>query len=465
MPDGHRVAAATLSRLLDGWATAHDDTLDTLYLRLAEAMIDLIRGNTLPDGTILPSQRSLAEALGIARGTVTRVYETLAAKDLIEARRGTGSRIRRRGAVGSLAADARLATYTGHHGTEIDLTSGALPGLPIVADVFCALDRNRLAAEVTTDGYHPKGLQQLREAVADRYTRTGLATTPDQVLITSGAQHAVWLIAHALVSRGDEVVVEEPTYRGALEAFRHAGAQLASVPVREDGLDIDHLRRLLEHRTPRLLYCQPAVHNPTGVALTRARHRKLADLTKQLDVTVVEDTSFADLALEDPDLPPLPNALLVGTASKLFWGGLRVGWIRTTPDLVERLVSLRRAADLATPVTDQLVTVDLLARTAEARAKRAADLRAGLARTEELLVERRPTWSWQRPAGGTGLWIDTGTNAVTLVEHARRQGVRLVAGPAFSAFNGFSQHVRLPFWQEPSMLVEALDRMDSAKIG
>lgn len=464
MPDGHRVAAATLSRLLDGWATTHDDSLDTLYLRLTEAMIDLIRGNTLPDGTILPSQRSLAEALGIARGTVTRVYEALAAKDLIEARQGTGSRIRRRGVVGSLAADARLATYTGHHGTEIDLTSGALPGLPIVADVFCALDRERLAAEVTTDGYHPKGLQQLREAVADRYTRDGLTTAPDQVLITSGAQHAVWLIAHALVSRGDEVVVEEPTYRGALEAFRHAGAQLASVPVREDGLDLDHLRRLLEHRTPRLLYCQPGVHNPTGVALSRARHRRLAELVTEFGVTVVEDTSFADLAFAD-NPPPLPDALLVGTASKLFWGGLRVGWIRTTPDLVERLVSLRRASDLATPVTDQLVTADLLERSAEARATRAADLQAGLARTEALLAERRPAWSWQRPAGGTGLWIDTGTNAVTLVEHARRQGVRLVAGPAFSAFNGFSRHVRLPFWQEPSMLVAAFDRMDSARIG
>src|SRR5262245_53303559 len=252
MPDGHRVAAATLSRLLDGWATTHDETL---YLRLAEAMTDLIRGNTLPDGTILPSQRSLAEALGIARGTVTRVYETLAAKDLIEARQGTGSRIRARGAVTSLPGDGRLVTYTGHHGTEIDLTSGALPGLPAVADAFAAIDHTRLAAEVATDGYHPKGIQDLREAVADRYTREGLATSPDQILITSGAQHAVWLIAHALVSSGDEVIVEEPTYRGALEAFRHAGAQLVSVPVRAQGLDIDHLRRRLEHRPPRLLYC------------------------------------------------------------------------------------------------------------------------------------------------------------------------------------------------------------------
>jgi DNA-binding transcriptional MocR family regulator len=465
MPDGHRVAAATLSRLLDGWATMHDDTLDTLYLRLAEAMTDLIRSNTLPDGTVLPSQRSLAEALGIARGTVTRVYETLAAKDLIEARQGTGSRIRRRGAVGSLAVDARLITYTGHHGTEIDLTSGALPGLPMVADAFRSLDHERLAAEVATDGYHPKGLQRLRVAVADRYTRDGLATDPNQVLITSGAQHAVWLIAHALVSRGDEVVVEEPTYRGALEAFRHAGAQIASVPVRDGnagGLDIDHLRRLLEHRPPRLLYCQPGVHNPTGIALSRSRHRKLADLVERFGVTVVDDTSFADLRLDEGDgLPPLPGALLVGTASKLFWGGLRVGWIRTTPELVERLVSLRRAADLATPVADQMVTAGLLAVADQARATRAGDLRACLADTEALLTARRPAWSWQRPAGGTGLWIDTGTNAVTLVEHARRQGVRVVAGPAFSAFNGFSQHLRLPYWQPPALLAEVLDRIDA----
>ncbi|MFL6120069.1 PLP-dependent aminotransferase family protein, partial [Actinophytocola sp.] len=449
----------TLSRLLDGWATTHDDTL---YLRLAEAMTDLIRSNTLPDGTILPSQRGLAEALGIARGTVTRVYETLAAKDLIEARQGTGSRIRSRGVLGSLPGDARLVTYTGHHGAEIDLTSGALPGLPIVADAFRAIDHAQLAAEVATDGYHPKGLQRLREAVADRYTRGGLATGPDEVLITSGAQHAVWLIAHALVSRGDDVAVEEPSYRGALEAFRHAGAQLVSIPVREDGLDLDYLRRRFEHRPPRLLYCQPGVHNPTGIALSSARHRQLADLAARFGVPVVDDTSFADLAL-DPEnaLPPLPGALLVGTASKLFWGGLRVGWVRAAPELLARLVGLRRAADLATPVADQLVAADLLDRSEEARARRAAELRACLDETEAILTERCPKWSWQRPAGGTGLWIDTGANAVTLVEHARRNGVRLVAGPAFSAFNGFAQHVRIPFWHPPATLAEALDRIDT----
>jgi DNA-binding transcriptional MocR family regulator len=454
MPDGHRVAAATLSRLLDGWVTTHDDTL---YLRLAEAMTDLIRSNTLPDGTILPSQRSLAEALGIARGTVTRVYETLAAKDLIEARQGTGSRIRSRGATPVLG-DARLNTYAGHHGTEIDLTSGALPGLPAVADAFARLDHEQLAAEVATDGYHPKGTQLLRTAVADRYTREGLPTEPAQILITSGAQHAVWLIAHALVSRGDEVLVEEPTYRGALEAFRHAGAQLVSVPMRENGLDLAHLRRRLQHRPPRLLYCQPSVHNPTGIALTRLRHRQLADLAAEFRVTVVDDRSFADLALEEVP-PPLPGAMLVGTASKLFWGGLRVGWVRTTPELVDRLVGLRRAADLATPVAEQLVTADLLANSDEARTTRAEHLRSCMTATEAVLRARRPDWSWQTPAGGTGLWIDTGANAVTLVEHARRQGVRLVAGPAFSAFNGFAQHVRIPFWHPLPTLAEALDRI------
>jgi DNA-binding transcriptional MocR family regulator len=151
--------------------------------------------------------------------------------------------------------------------------------------------------------------------------------------------------------------------------------------------------------------------------------------------------------------------MLVGTASKLFWGGLRVGWVRTTPELVERLVSLRRAADLATPVADQLVTADLLSTADEARATRAAALRAGLTAAEALLRKCRPDWAWQPPAGGTGLWIDTGGNAVTLVEHARRQGVRMVAGPAFSAFNGFAQHIRLPYWQPTATLAEALDRI------
>jgi DNA-binding transcriptional MocR family regulator len=112
--------------------------------------------------------------------------------------------------------------------------------------------------------------------------------------------------------------------------------------------------------------------------------------------------------------------------------------------------------DLATPVAEQLVTAGLLDPTGQARATRTGELRACLADTAAVLAQHRPAWAWQPPAGGTGLWIDTGGNAVTLAEHARRHGVRLLAGPAFSAFNGFSRYLRLPYWHESGVLVEAL---------
>ncbi|WP_407345552.1 PLP-dependent aminotransferase family protein [Pengzhenrongella phosphoraccumulans] len=460
------VEVAMLCRLLGDWS----DTARTLPDALAMAIGELINASALRDGAILPSQRALAEALGVSRVTVAEAYDLLGAEDLVATRHGSGSRVRSRPGTGLLGSsnttEGRLASHAGHQNLSIDLTSGALPGLAMVAETLASLRAEDLGELVAGDGYYPAGLPVLREAIAARYTRDGWPTDPGEVLVTGGAQQAVWLIAHTFVSSGDEVVVEDPTYRGALEAFRACGAQLLPVPMAPTGLDVAHLARLLESRRPRLLYVQPSAHNPTGVSMPRADRLRLAELVRHHNLLTVEDSCTADVLLDRSTSRPLWGSLLpggpvltVGTASKLLWGGLRVGWIRGSRSAIARLTEARKAVDIAGPVLDQLVTARLLARDDEALDLRHAQLTAALDRASGVLAEVKPHWTWTPPSGGTGLWVDTGTDAVALAERGRRQGVRVVPGPTSSVFGGFGTHLRLPYWHPADQFREGLLRL------
>lgn len=255
-----RIAPTHLSRLLTGWASAADAPLPRL---LADSLRELAERGDVLAGTLLPSQRALAAALGVSRSTVTAAFELLEAEGRLESLRGSGSRLRSSGSVGMPAGEGRLASF-GAPLAPLDLSSGALDALPdIVAAAQAAA--GDLERTLSGDGYHPYGLPALREGIARSCTEAGLPTGPEHILVTAGSQQALWLIAQGLVEPGDTVLVEDPTYRGALEALRSRGARL--VPLAAD-LHSDAIRtavnRLAGHVRPRLVYLQPALHNPTG---------------------------------------------------------------------------------------------------------------------------------------------------------------------------------------------------------
>ncbi|MEV4460507.1 PLP-dependent aminotransferase family protein [Microbispora sp. NPDC049633] len=460
------VDSAALARLIGGWR-AEDVPLPHA---LAGALDELIAGNVLVEGAALPPQRALATALGVSRATVAEAYAELAARGRLTSRQGSGSRVRRgRGASTSASAGAdhvvegRLASFgRARRLVELDLSSGALPALSLVRDAVSAVDLRELDVYLADDGYYAAGLPRLRAVVAEQYGARGLPTDPDQILVTSGSQQAVWLCASSLVAPGDEVLVEEPGYRGAIEAFRTAGARLTGVPVREDGLDLDHLDRVA-HRAA-LLYCQPAAHNPTGISLPAAGRERLSEIVGRHGVLTIEDRSCADLVLDDRGVrPPLPGpanpglVIRIGTASKLLWGGLRVGWIRAERPLITRLTQAKAALDLAAPVIDQMVTAELLGQADRARRERTRRLRAHLADAAAVLAELRPAWRWTPPHGGTALWVDTGTDAVALAGRAREKGVLVTAGPAFSPANAQRSRLRLPFWRPVDQFAQAVE--------
>ncbi|WP_052680260.1 PLP-dependent aminotransferase family protein [Microbacterium azadirachtae] len=439
--------AADLTRMLGDWS--HPGA--PVSKQLAVGLSELIASSALPTGTRLPSQRDLAQILGLARGTVGQAYDQLALDGYIDLQ--PGSRARVRGGAAVLKTTARLRSFS-DRADVLDLSSGSLPGLPAVAAAYTSLTAADIEPLVAGDGYDPMGILPLRQAIADDLSARGTPTSPDDLLITSGSQQAVWLCAQLLVTAGDVALLEEPSYRGAIEALGNMGARLIGVPVRQDGVDTEILLHHIERMRPRLVYLQPTAHNPTGATLPIEKRRALARALAAHEVTVVEDLSSADLLFDSSPPPTLATVvgsaarvLTIGTASKLWWGGMRVGWIRGEPAVLRRLSEIRKAVDLAGAPVDQLVAARLTAHAEAARAERRRELRTGRDLLLSALHERLPSWSYVTPSGGTGLWIDTGIDSLGLAEAARKVGVRIVAGPAFSVTGGMRTHIRLPFGQ------------------
>ncbi|HZC26371.1 MAG TPA: PLP-dependent aminotransferase family protein [Actinopolymorphaceae bacterium] len=464
--------APRLTRLLDGWA----DQPGGLSTRLAEALRQLVRAGQLPAGTRLPSERVLASALGLGRTTVGQAFDTLRATGVLVSRPGTGTFVSTAASHAPARGDDRLRSFVtgglvsdlavqGHHGARIDLRSAALPGIPMVAEELDRLTADDFAETLPSHGYLPRGLPVLRTAVASYYTALGLRTDPGQILVTSGAQQAMRIVAETLVEPGSTVVVEEPTFRGAIEVLRSVGAQLVGVPSGRDGVDIDALSAAVRRHRPVFALLQSTVHNPTGSVLPKWARTATARLSAETGLTIVDDAAPTDAIVDGAPPPPLASyggrVLTLGSASKGFWGGLRVGWLRADRGLVERLAVVKGAEDLGTSIPAQIVTARLLERATEARAYRRATLGAARDFAVQFLADEIPSWRPLLPAGGASLWIElpAGHSATTFAERAGRAGVDVLSGPTFSCRDALDGWLRVAFAAPHDELAAGLHRL------
>ncbi|MCR6703695.1 MAG: PLP-dependent aminotransferase family protein [Cellulomonas sp.] len=435
------------------------------YGALADALRQAVLSGALPLRTRLPSERELAEALGVSRTTTTAAYDTLRDEGYLTSRRGSGT---------VTTLPTRLPSTTGQfraaQGADdlVDLTTAA----PFAPDELHAAVRDALdllPRYLPTTGYFPGGLPELRAAIAARYTERGTPTTPDQVLVTTGGQEAIHLLVGAHAGPGDRVLLEHPTYPHAIDAVRAASARPVVVPSGPDGIDLDLFASTLRQASPRLAYLIPDHRNPTGTSLSadaRAQVRELADRTRTL---VVGDEALTDLTLEGPDPASFagdatsPHVACLGSASKGYWGGLRIGWVRGHRDLVGRLTVHRGHVDIGSSVLDQLVVARLLADRDAVLARRRQQLRERRDLVRALIAQRLPSWTPNRPAGGLSLWVDLGAPVSSaLAALAPRHGVRVAAGPAFGVEPGLERYLRVPFTEPPDRLELAVDGLARA---
>jgi DNA-binding transcriptional MocR family regulator len=457
-----------LARLLGaGWRLpARGDARHAEYAALAGAVRGLLTDGRLALGVRLPAERELAESLSISRTTVTAAYRTLRESGHLTSRRGAGSWT-------ALPPGHRVGTaglWPADDGDGLDLAVAALPAPPELAAAVAGAVAD-LPPYLAGTGYHPMGLPVLREAVAAEYATRGLPTTADQIMVTSGVQHALDLLLRLLVAPGQRVLVETPTYPNALTAFVTHRARMHTYALGPTGWDGDLLLGTLRDARPRLTYVIPDYHNPTGHLMDLALRQRLPPAAHAAGSDLVVDESFVDMRLDGPDVPPSVAAfdrgarvLAIGGMSKPYWGGLRIGWIRAAAPVVARLAATRVNVDMASPVLDQLVAARLLGSREAVVAARRAQL---LARRDALLgalAEHLPGWRCAVPSGGVCLWVELDAPVSSALARAvGERGVRVAAGPRFGTDGTMERFLRLPYTLPEDDLVEAVRRLALAR--
>jgi 2-aminoadipate transaminase len=317
-----------------------------------------------------------------------------------------------------------------------------------------------------------EGDPALRAAVAARLTARGLPTHAGELLITSGSQQALTLLATVLLEPGDTVLVEEPSYLAALQAFQLAGAGVVPVPCDDDGLDPEAAGALAARHGARLLYTIPTFQNPTGRTLPLERREALVGLARAGGFWLLEDDPYGELRYHGDPLPPLAalddRVLSLSTLSKIAAPGLRIGWVRAPEPLRRPLAIAKQAADLHSSTVDQaaaahwLQAIDLDARVDALRrayGPRRDALLAGLA------AALPPGSTHNRPDGGMFVWarLPDGWDAAALLDRALEREVAFVPGFPFFAGAPDAAALRLSFTTHtPEQIGEGLRRLRAA---
>jgi 2-aminoadipate transaminase len=331
----------------------------------------------------------------------------------------------------------------------------------------------------TTEGYEP-----LREMIARRTSRYGIKAKTENVLITAGSQQALDLIGKLLINPGDRILVEAPTYLGALQAFTVYGAEYVSVPSDDDGLRTDLLEKPLRSR-PKFMYLLPNFQNPGGTTLSESRRHELVHLADKFGIPVIEDDPYGQLRFEGAHLPPLivldcknlrrdngysiGNVIYLSTFSKTLAPGLRLGWIIAPPDVIAKLVQLKQGADLHTSTFVQVVAYEVA---------RDNFLDEHVKLIRRVYGERRdvmlaalkeffpPQVTWTHPKGGLFLWVTlpVGMDSQRLFETALNENVAFVPGDSFYATGDEGRrHLRLNFSNaQPEQIREGIRRLSLA---
>ncbi|WP_438350807.1 PLP-dependent aminotransferase family protein [Paenibacillus sp. FA6] len=443
-----------------------------LYQQIADHLEQRISFGEFPPDSLLPSERKLAEKLGVNRSTVILAYAELRALGIIESRSGSGTRVSKHkwGLTPKHTPNWHRYVEGGHF----------LPNLPFLRRIRGALEQNpslvdfasgELGADISpvaeinqligqdyyTEylGYdNPQGFLPLRQSLVTYLsTYRNIATTESSILITSGSQQSLYLITQCLLAPGDAVAIEDPSYYYSLPMFQSAGIRLFRLPVDSQGINPEDVRTLYKKHRIKMVFINPNHQNPTGVVLSPERRIQLLNVTSELGLPIVEDDPFSLTAYNGSPIPPiksmdtLGSVLYIGSFSKIAASGLRVGWMVAPHSVIERLADARQQMDYGLSVVPQRVAAQFL--NSPLFQPHLERLRMRLQYKRDLIVkslrdELGDMVSFDIPQGGLHLWckIKPEVHESRLLEECIRRGVIYVPG---SVYGSDSEYVRFTF--------------------
>lgn len=451
-----------------------------VYRQIADGIRAAALDGRLDRRRRLPPTRDLARQLGVNRNTVVAAYDLLATDGVVRSHTGRGtyfvleprsaevepspvdssewltgfSRAVEGPGVGGLLSAYRAATW--NEGISFAGSYPAKDLMPVdgfrqaLADVL-ARDGADLLSYGPTAGHGP-----LRERLATEMRAKGSRISADGIVVTNGSQQGLDLIFRALLDPGDPVVIEEPTYTGALSVLHSLGARLVGVPMDEEGIRTDLLAMTLERHRPRVIYLQPTFQNPTTSVLSEARRSQVLALAERFRCVVVEDDWAGDLRFEGADLPTLHamdggrRVVYVSTFSKKLIPGLRIGWVAAPAPVLERLVTLKQIEDCGTsPVLQAGLHAFLEGGGLE---EHLARVRPAYRARRDVMIEALSRSfpqgaTWTRPEGGLFLWVTlaAGFDTAEILALARERGVLFNHGELFHADGARRSTLRLSY--------------------
>lgn len=318
-----------------------------------------------------------------------------------------------------------------------------------------------------TEGYDP-----LRKKIADRVATFGIDTTYEDILITSGSQQALSLTGDVFLNEGDVLVCENPTYFGALNAFKKHCPRVIGVETEHDGMNMEALEKVLQTETVKLIYVIPDYQNPTGNSWSVEKRKRLVELSEMYGVPVVEDNPYYEIYYDEADKRPAikhfdrsGNVIFLGSYSKTFCPGLRIGWVNATPEILNKYVIMKQGADLQTNTLSQRqLNAFLEIRDFDEHVARTKDLYRG---RRDLMVDMLKKYfpkecRYTVPSGGFFIWVELpeGLDGKAILDRAIQRKVAYISGASFYPNGGKSNTIRLSYsTMKNDLICEGMKRL------
>lgn len=446
----------------------------SLTKQIYHSILDHIRSDLLEEDLQLPSVRELSKQLGVSLITVVKAYQKLEQEGFITSVQGKGTFIKKakmeetERKEGTSSYDWQLSVqdylprsqFARFHQVpeKIHLSSsmidpGLLPNRYLEQEIHRMLSEN---PKVLSQYGEIQGDKALRQAMVEYLQRVDVSTSPENILVTSGSQQGIDLIARTFVGPGDVVLMEAPTYPGAIDVFRGRGATILTVPVDTDGMRVDLFQNLCDKYKPKIIYTVPTFHNPTGAVMPTKRRRQILEIAKSMQCLVIEDDPCSEIYFEKK--PPAPmksmdqdgHVIYLKGLSKILAPGCRIGILAASGSIFKRLLAAKANTDLGSPLLTQKAIIPFI--TSKRMMDHLKKLRTALKIRRDLVLEilsqhSPEEVSWYIPKGGLNVWLTLPSwiNTDHLLVEAKKEQITFLPGSACYATEQENHHLRLSF--------------------